>query len=83
MKARFDSIFSDFTLCIGNSEKNPMKSEDIIKIPNEMLIKYDDDENLEDYLINNIFPSLKKNAHLVEYITQQPILQQQMIMLIC
>ena len=60
-----------------------MKSEDTIKIPNEMLIKYDDDDNLEDCLINNILPSLKKNAHLVEYITQQAILQQQMIMLIC
>ena len=23
MKARFDSIFSDFILCIGNSEKTP------------------------------------------------------------
>ena len=59
-------------------------SEDVIKIPNEMLIKYDDYENHEDCFINNIFLSLKENAHLVEYITQHTLsLKQQMIMLIC
>ena len=50
-------------------------SEDVIKIPNEMLIKYDDYENPEDCFINDIFLSLKENAHLAEYITQQAILE--------
>ena len=50
-------------------------SEDVIKIPNEMLIKYDDYENPEDCFINHIFLSLKENAHLAEYITQQAILE--------
>ena len=60
-----DAIFSDFLLRNGE--------ELIIKIPNEMLIKYDDDENIEDSFINNIFLSFKENAHLVEYITQRAI----------
>ena len=39
-----------------------------------MLVEYNKDENLENCLINDIFPSLKTNAHLAKYITQRAIL---------
>ena len=45
----------------------------MIDIPKEMLIKYRDDENLEECLINNVFPSLKDHAHLVEYTIERAI----------
>ena len=67
--ARSDSIFSDFLLRVMNGEE-PMTSEDMIKIPNEMLIKCYDDENPKDCLINDIFPLPKENVHLAKYITQ-------------
>ena len=63
MRTHSNSNCTDFLLRVRNGEV-PMTSEDMIKIPNEMLIKYNDDENLEDCLINDIFLSLKENAHL-------------------
>ena len=60
MRARSDTIFSDSLLHIGNGD------EDMIKIPNEMLIKYGDDENLEECLTTSL---LKDHAYSVEYIT--------------
>ena len=44
MRTRFDIILSDFLLHVGNGEE-PTTNEDMIKIPNEILVKYDDDEN--------------------------------------
>ena len=44
MRTHFDIILSDFLLHVGNGEE-PTTNEDMIKIPNEMLVKYDDDEN--------------------------------------
>ena len=63
IRACSDPICSGFLLRVKNGEE-PTTNKDMIKIPNEMLIKYDDDENLEDCLINDIFLSLKENAHL-------------------
>ena len=55
-------------------EGRSLTNEDIIKIPNEILVKYDDDENPGDCLINEIFPFLKENAHMAKYITERAIL---------
>ena len=57
------SFLMTFFLRVGNGEE-PATNEDMIKIPNEMLVKYDDDENPKDCLINEIFPLLKENAHM-------------------
>lgn len=72
MHAYFDTIINDFLLHVGNGDE-PIINEYMIKIPNEMQIKYEDDENPEECLIN-VFPSLKNHAPLVEYITKQAIL---------
>ena len=43
MRGCFDTIFSDFLLQVGDGDE-PTTNKDIIEIPNEMLIKYGDDE---------------------------------------
>ena len=81
MRARFDTIFSDSLLHIGNVDE-PTTDEDIIKIPNEMLIKYGDDENPEECLTTTFL--YLKIMHTQLNISQTELsLQQQMTMLIC
>ncbi|XP_042479690.1 ATP-dependent DNA helicase pfh1-like [Macadamia integrifolia] len=73
MRAISDSSFSEFLLRVGNGEE-PTEYEDLIHIPNEMVIKYDDEKKSEDELINAIFPTLQQHAYSTEYITQRAIL---------
>ena len=67
MRSRSNTIFSHFLLHVGNGDE-PITDEDMIEIPNEMLIKYRDEENPEECLINNDFPLLKDHAYSIEYI---------------
>ncbi|KAL3503783.1 hypothetical protein ACH5RR_033624 [Cinchona calisaya] len=74
MRARTDPIFSDFLLRVRSGDE-PMDDEGNIELPNEMVIKYDDDDDKsEDRLINAIFPSLQENPSSAEYITSRAIL---------
>ncbi|XP_042505539.1 ATP-dependent DNA helicase PIF1-like [Macadamia integrifolia] len=73
MRAINDSCFSEFLLRVGNGEELT-KSEDLIRIPDEMVIEHQNDGKSEDDLINAIFPSLQQHAHSTEYITQRAIL---------
>ncbi|KAI0503732.1 hypothetical protein KFK09_014671 [Dendrobium nobile] len=76
MRARTDHLFSDFILRIGNGDEE--ESEDgFVHIPNEMVIEYlynEDSEDSEDFLICNIFPSLRENFSSSEYIMERSIL---------
>ena len=67
MRSRSNTIFSHFLLHVENGDE-PITNEDMIEIPNEMLIKYGDEENPEECLINNDFPLLKDHAYSIEYI---------------
>ncbi|KAG5560632.1 hypothetical protein RHGRI_003828 [Rhododendron griersonianum] len=73
MRAQHDSMFSDFLLRVGNGDE-PTINEDLIQIPKEMVSCYEDTKHCEDQLINTIFPSLRENAHSIEYITKRAIL---------
>ncbi|XP_042502260.1 ATP-dependent DNA helicase pif1-like [Macadamia integrifolia] len=73
MRARNDPIFSEFLLQVGNGEE-PTESEDLIHIPDELLIQYKHEDTSEDELINAIFPSLQQQANLTEYIKDRSIL---------
>lgn len=73
MRAQHDSMFSDFLLRVGNGDE-PTINEDLIQIPKEMVSCYEDTKHCEEQLINTIFPSLRENAHSIEYITKRAIL---------
>ena len=72
MRSRSNTIFSHFLLHVGNGDE-PIIDEDMIEIPNEMLIKYGDEENPEEFFINE-FHLLKDHAYSIEYIIKQDIL---------
>lgn len=56
MRARTDKNFRDFLLQVGNGEK-PTIDDDMILLPNEMVIRHRDDDSSKNVLINSIFPS--------------------------
>ncbi|XP_059629829.1 uncharacterized protein LOC132272752 [Cornus florida] len=60
--------FADFLLRVGNGEE-PILVDNMIKLPDEMVIKSTNEEDLEKELINAVFPHLLENAHSAEYIT--------------
>ncbi|XP_073152162.1 uncharacterized protein [Henckelia pumila] len=75
MRARTDPVFCEFLLRIGN-ETEVTDLEGNVKIPDEMIIKYDNngEEYSEQNLINEIFPELEKNYDSTTYITNRAIL---------
>ncbi|XP_073024169.1 uncharacterized protein [Primulina eburnea] len=75
MRAKTDPIFCEFLLRIGNGTE-ATDNEGNVKILDEMLIKFDDDdeEASEKKLIDEIFPELEKNCHSATYITNRAIL---------
>ncbi|XP_021683807.2 uncharacterized protein LOC110667308 [Hevea brasiliensis] len=73
MRARADKYFGDFLLRVGNKEQ-PTSDDDLIMIPEQMVVKHRDEESCEEELIDAIFPSLKENWSLVEYMTKRAIL---------
>ncbi|XP_059638873.1 uncharacterized protein LOC132281157 [Cornus florida] len=73
MRARTDPSFVDFLLRVGSGEE-PVLVDNMIKLPNEMVIKSTNEEDLEKDLINVVLPHLFKNAHSAENITNRAIL---------
>ncbi|XP_057802820.1 uncharacterized protein LOC131018114 [Salvia miltiorrhiza] len=67
-----DPQFIKFLLSVGNGEE-PMDDEGNIKIPDDMVIEYDNEENSLKRLIAAIFPSLARNAYSAEYMTNRAI----------
>ncbi|XP_020243523.1 uncharacterized protein LOC109821777 [Asparagus officinalis] len=73
MRVRTDQVFGEFLLRVGNGEE-PTIDENLILLPHEMVVEYDNDENSEKNLIDAIFPSLQSNSSSAEYMTQRAIL---------
>ncbi|XP_020258959.1 ATP-dependent DNA helicase PIF1-like [Asparagus officinalis] len=73
MRAKSDTSFSEFLLRIGNGDE-PTVTQDLIKLPNAMLIQNQSDELPEDSLINSIFPSLDENFKSIDYMKDRAIL---------
>ncbi|XP_073017964.1 uncharacterized protein [Primulina eburnea] len=77
MQARSDPLFSDFLLRVGNGIKRS-DADGNIKIPDDMIIKYDDDyddeDSFEQKLIDHIFPNLEKNFQSADYMTNRALL---------
>ena len=73
IEARTGQRFGDFLLHIGDDE-HPTISNDLILLPDEMIIKNDDMEKAGDELINTVFPSLYEHAHSTEYMTKRSVL---------
>ncbi|XP_043700071.1 uncharacterized protein LOC122650747 [Telopea speciosissima] len=64
---------SEFLLQVGN-EKEPTEAEDLIKIPDKMVITMKNEGDGEDQLINEIFNELQHHGHSAKYITAKAIL---------
>ncbi|XP_020266489.1 ATP-dependent DNA helicase RRM3-like [Asparagus officinalis] len=73
MRAKSDTTFSEFLLRIGNGDE-PTVTQDLIKLPNAMLIQNQGDDLPEDSLINSIFPSLDENFKSIDYMKDRAIL---------
>ncbi|KAK9274843.1 hypothetical protein L1049_022097 [Liquidambar formosana] len=73
MRARADPNFSDFLLRVGNGDE-PVDNDDMICLPDEVVIKYENDEIFESNLLQSIFPDLERNATSSEYLTTHAIL---------
>ncbi|KAI3470139.1 hypothetical protein Pfo_026802 [Paulownia fortunei] len=81
MRSRNDLNFSEFLLRVGNGEEpididgNIKISEQIIiKISEDMIIEYDNEENSIQRLIRAIFLTLHKSIHSPYYMTSRTIL---------
>ncbi|XP_062099786.1 uncharacterized protein LOC133805610 [Humulus lupulus] len=59
MRARLDPMFSNYVLAVGNGLP-PTTKDEIIKIPNEMLVPYDDDKTSLDHLIQDFFHNIQE-----------------------
>ncbi|KAL0369051.1 UNVERIFIED_CONTAM: hypothetical protein Scaly_1124000 [Sesamum calycinum] len=81
MRAKNDTEFSKFLLRVGNGEE-PTDTEGNIRIPEEMIVKYDNEEDSIKRLIRAIFPSLNTRAHSADYMTGRAIWLQKLSMLI-
>ncbi|KAL7137613.1 hypothetical protein ABFS83_10G105100 [Erythranthe nasuta] len=73
MRAQKDPEFGDFLLRVGNGEETSDIEGNII-IPEEMVVKYDNEEDSMARLIDSIFPSLSSNAESSTYMTTRAIL---------
>ena len=73
MRAIGDREFGKFLLRVGNGEE-PTTKDDSILLPDEMVIKYENDEKSEAELISTIFPNLEENCHFCKYMTSRAIL---------
>uniref|UniRef100_A0A2C9UQ53 ATP-dependent DNA helicase n=1 Tax=Manihot esculenta TaxID=3983 RepID=A0A2C9UQ53_MANES len=58
---------------VGNGEELEIK-EGNIRIPEEMVAKYENENSCEEALIDAVYPSLEENARLAQYMTNRAIL---------
>ena len=73
MRARLDDGFSDFLLRVGNGVESTI-SDDLILLPKEIVIQYENDEISNRKLIDIILPFLTENAKSKQYIMEHAIL---------
>ncbi|XP_060170805.1 uncharacterized protein LOC132601756 [Lycium barbarum] len=74
MRARTDPTFSDFLLRVGNGEE-PTIRDNLIRLPEQLTVKYGSDGTAEERLINEIFLSLQENASAAKYVTERAFLE--------
>lgn len=63
IRARTYQYFGEFILRVGNGKELVIK-EGNIRIPKEMVVKYENENNYEEALIDAIYQSLEANARL-------------------
>ncbi|XP_066320775.1 uncharacterized protein [Miscanthus floridulus] len=73
MRARFDPWFADYLLRIGNGTKETIE-DDYVRLPDDILIGYTDNEESINKLIQEVFSSLEKNARSSAYMSTRAIL---------
>ncbi|XP_070044946.1 uncharacterized protein [Nicotiana tomentosiformis] len=73
MRARTDPTFIIFLLLIGNGEEHTIK-DDMVLLPEQLVIKPNGNISGEDRLIIEIFPSLNENGSYAKYMTERAIL---------
>ncbi|XP_049386055.1 uncharacterized protein LOC125850231 [Solanum stenotomum] len=73
IRARTDTTFSEFLLCIRNAEETTIK-QNLIALPQQMIVQQSQDGNPEETLVKEIFPALEQNYRSAEYITKRAIL---------
>ncbi|XP_016462004.2 uncharacterized protein LOC107785256 [Nicotiana tabacum] len=73
MRARADPTFSNFLLRIGNGEE-PTIRDDMVLLPENLIVKHDGDSTSEDNLIREIFSSLDEMSSCAKYMTERAIL---------
>ena len=73
MRSRGDQQFGKFLLRVGDGLE-PTEADDLILLPQEMVIKYENDEKSEAALISAVFPNLKDNYSSGQYMTERAIL---------
>lgn len=73
MRSRNDPTFSEFLLRVGNGDE-PTDAEGNVRLPDDMIIEYDNDAKSTKRLIEAIFPNISKNAHSAQYIADRGIL---------
>ncbi|KAH0693612.1 hypothetical protein KY285_020709 [Solanum tuberosum] len=73
MRARTDTTFSELLLRIGNGEETTIK-ENLIALPQQMIVQQSQDGNPKESLVREIFPAIEQNYRSAEYITERAIL---------
>ena len=73
MWAHDDPWFSEYLLQIGNGTEETI-GDDYVRLPDDIVIRYTEDEKAINTLIENVFPSLHANATSREYMSARAIL---------
>ena len=73
MRAHSDPWFSDYLLRISNGTEETIE-DDYVRLPDELVIGYTDNEVAANKLIDDIFPSLEEHATSVAYMSSRAIL---------
>uniref|UniRef100_A0A8I6XZN3 ATP-dependent DNA helicase n=1 Tax=Hordeum vulgare subsp. vulgare TaxID=112509 RepID=A0A8I6XZN3_HORVV len=72
MRAQADPWFSEYLLRIGNGTEETI-GDDYVRLPNDIVIAYTEDETAMNKLIEDVFPSLHANAKSREYMSTRAI----------
>jgi len=73
MRAQSDPWFADYLLRIGNGTEETI-GDDYVRLPDDILIEYTNNEESVNKLIQEVFPSLEKNARSSAYMSKRAIL---------
>lgn len=73
MRAQADPWFSEYLLRIRNGTEETI-GDDYVRLPNDIVIAYTEDETAMNKLIEDVFPSLHANAKSREYMSTRAIL---------